>query len=179
VILKRWWCAMPEQPVPRGALLIHAGLNDSGVCARKRTQHGSPADRLYYAGLAACRAAGLQTDDHYWTQVAANTCGAIIAVAELVRCGLIVACEQRDGGCETGRFVSCVPGSVHAVSPQELALGDYTPGRYGWVLANVQPLTEPVPCRGRQGLFRVPLDAVLCALPAKWVAKLGVQADGQ
>ena len=27
-----------------------------------------------------------------------------------------------------------------------------------WVLANVRPLPEPVPCKGRQGLWRLPKD---------------------
>ena len=35
----------------------------------------------------------------------------------------------------------------------ELALGDYTPGRYAWKLANVQKLPEPIPAKGRQGLW--------------------------
>ena len=32
-------------------------------------------------------------------------------------------------------------------------LGDYTPGRYAWKLANVQKLPEPIPAKGRQGLW--------------------------
>ena len=35
----------------------------------------------------------------------------------------------------------------------ELALGDYTPGRYAWKLANVKKLPEPIPAKGRQGLW--------------------------
>jgi len=30
--------------------------------------------------------------------------------------------------------------------------GDFTAGRYGWLLRNVQPIT-PIPCLGRQGFF--------------------------
>lgn len=36
---------------------------------------------------------------------------------------------------------------------QERAFGDYTPGRYAWLLADVQPLATPVPARGSLGLW--------------------------
>lgn len=35
----------------------------------------------------------------------------------------------------------------------EAAFGDYTPGRFGWVLDDIQPLHEPVPARGSLGLW--------------------------
>jgi activating signal cointegrator 1 len=31
--------------------------------------------------------------------------------------------------------------------------GDFTPGRYGWLLADIVPLPEPVPAKGKQGLW--------------------------
>jgi hypothetical protein len=31
-------------------------------------------------------------------------------------------------------------------------------GPYGWVLEDVRPLPEPIPCRGAQGLWDVPAD---------------------
>lgn len=40
----------------------------------------------------------------------------------------------------------------------ERPLGDYTPGRWGWLLADVEPLAVPVPCRGRQGVWALPAD---------------------
>ncbi len=33
------------------------------------------------------------------------------------------------------------------------AYGDFTPGRWGWILANVQTLVHPVPAVGHQGLW--------------------------
>ena len=42
---------------------------------------------------------------------------------------------------------------VATLSADELALGDYTLGRYAWKLANVQKLPEPIPAKGRQGLW--------------------------
>ena len=40
----------------------------------------------------------------------------------------------------------------------ELPLGDFTPGRWGWVLHDVRPLAVPVPCKGRQGVWMLPAD---------------------
>ena len=36
---------------------------------------------------------------------------------------------------------------------EERAFGDYTPGRYAWILENVEALENPVPVKGRQGLW--------------------------
>jgi len=40
----------------------------------------------------------------------------------------------------------------------EHALGDYSPGRWAWLLEDVRPLDNPVPCRGLQGLWPLPHD---------------------
>jgi hypothetical protein len=37
--------------------------------------------------------------------------------------------------------------------PLELALGDYSAGRFGWVLNNVRKLQNPIPARGFQQLW--------------------------
>ena len=47
------------------------------------------------------------------------------------------------------------------ISALERHLGDYTPGRYAWMLRNIRPLPEPVPLMGRLGLFHVPGDTYL------------------
>lgn len=36
---------------------------------------------------------------------------------------------------------------------QERAFGDYTPGRYAWVLSDVEELSKPIPARGALGLW--------------------------
>ena len=38
----------------------------------------------------------------------------------------------------------------------ERMMGDFSPGRFGWVLTDVKPLPEPIPFVGRQGFFNVP-----------------------
>ena len=40
----------------------------------------------------------------------------------------------------------------------ERQIGDFSPGRWAWLLAGPRPLVEPVPYRGRLGLFDVPDD---------------------
>lgn len=40
---------------------------------------------------------------------------------------------------------------------QEFAFGDYTPGRYGWLLDNVRHMS-PIDCRGALGLWRIPVE---------------------
>ena len=40
-----------------------------------------------------------------------------------------------------------------SITNKERAFGDYTAGRYAWLLTDVQPLTTPVPARGALGLW--------------------------
>lgn len=39
------------------------------------------------------------------------------------------------------------------LSANEMAFGDYTPGRYAWRLENVKMLPEPIPTKGHQRLW--------------------------
>jgi hypothetical protein len=50
----------------------------------------------------------------------------------------------------------------------ELSFGDYAPGRYAWLLADIAALAAPVPCRGYQRLWRVPTEVA-----AQIAAQLG------
>jgi activating signal cointegrator 1 len=85
--------------------------------------------------------------------------GAVVAVAHLHRVGRIG--RRADGAV-------IVDGRDLPVEGDELAFGDYTPNRFGWVLTNVHPLPAPIPCRGMQGLWPVPDEvqaAIRAALP--------------
>jgi hypothetical protein len=44
------------------------------------------------------------------------------------------------------------------LSSREIALGDYSEGRYAWAIRNVRRLRNPVPCKGAQGLWTVPAE---------------------
>ena len=78
-------------------------------------------------------------------------------------------------GChiETGAVIAkCVLSNVHQtedisrlVGVNERLCGDFTPGRFAWELVNIEPLDEPIPCAGHQGLW-TPGDDILAQLPA-------------
>lgn len=52
---------------------------------------------------------------------------------------------------------SLVMDRPHQDITDQLPLGDFTPGRWGWLLSDPQPC-EPIPCKGRQGVFVLPDD---------------------
>jgi hypothetical protein len=43
---------------------------------------------------------------------------------------------------------------------EEGPLGDFTPGRYAWLLKDIEPIDPPVPAKGRQGLWYPDREAV-------------------
>lgn len=69
--------------------------------------------------------------------------GMVIATCTLINCRLITP-ESMEFGAN---------GIMWTLDDQERAFGDYTPGRYAWLLADVQPLATPVPARGSLGLW--------------------------
>lgn len=65
---------------------------------------------------------------------------------------LVATCRIAD--CvRTDMIDSAVRVTPYDISPKERAFGDYSPGRYAWVLADVEALNVPVPIRGCLGLF--------------------------
>src|SRR5262249_6561064 len=71
--------------------------------------------------------------------------GAIVAVCELAGCVLIGYDWPKN------QLVDATTG--HQLTDQERAFGDYTPGRYAWLLTDIRALPEPIPARGAQGLW--------------------------
>lgn len=74
--------------------------------------------------------------------------GCILAICNLVDCINIDSIGKLDG----------MPVWAHLENGQmiegnELAFGDYTPGRYAWILEDVRRLAEPIPVRGRQRIW--------------------------
>jgi hypothetical protein len=53
------------------------------------------------------------------------------------------------------RIVDCVPTGDMTQKQIEIEryFGDYAPGRYAWILDDIQPLPEPIPAKGKQGLW--------------------------
>ena len=73
-----------------------------------------------------------------------------------------LAPKRRDGGLwrwhGSDDHAPC-PSSTWKVSDitDQLPLGDFTPGRWGWMLTDPRPC-DPMPCKGRQGVFELPVD---------------------
>lgn len=53
----------------------------------------------------------------------------------------------------TVEIVDCVPAEevMRTLTERERALGDYSPGRFAWVLQNPVMFDTPIPARGKQG----------------------------
>lgn len=65
-------------------------------------------------------------------------CGAIIGKAKLVDCKLIDT-EYRE--------------FVQTFCPAEFAFGDFSVGRYAWVMQDAVKFEQPIPVKGRQGIW--------------------------
>jgi len=78
--------------------------------------------------------------------------GAIVAVAD------VVGCFPTSGA---GYYRDPNRRVITRVTDQERAFGDYSPGRFVWLLDNIRALPEPIPAKGALGLWE--LDAVTLA----------------
>jgi hypothetical protein len=72
--------------------------------------------------------------------------GCVVGLVRLVECGATALMLPGPGRIGLGakyleRF------------PEEMAFGDFTPGRYGWVADRFHPPAEPIPLRGFQSVF--------------------------
>lgn len=88
--------------------------------------------------------------------------GAIVATCTLVD---VVPICQRNGNFvqESPAEITCWPSgkltywraNAHPLDvTHERPYGDFTPGRYAWLLADIKPVDPPVPFKGGQGLTR-------------------------
>jgi hypothetical protein len=73
--------------------------------------------------------------------------GAIIAVGELVDVMKFARTSLREVRARA---------RAGELPPHEADFGDFSPGRYGWVLGKVRALPQPIPVRGMLGLWEVP-----------------------
>lgn len=91
--------------------------------------------------------------------------GAVVCTARLVECLPMVEASECDGSgpshlCldEEGLYhVSYETTARFGDVTDQRPYGDFAPGRWAWMLADVEPLAEPVPAVGRQGWFTVEL----------------------
>ncbi len=76
--------------------------------------------------------------------------GAIVAVVNLHHVG-----EIRRNPPDGQPYIYPKPWVVRG---PELDFGDFTPGRFGWILTGGYRLKEPIPCKGALGLWTVPVE---------------------
>lgn len=94
--------------------------------------------------------------------------GAVVATAVLAEC--LPMLDHNPLGSSPRPFVLLMGGRAPYVRrhspfsieelPNEAAWGEWAPGRFAWRLTDVEALSEPVPVKGQQGLFRVPARAL-------------------
>lgn len=91
--------------------------------------------------------------------------GAVVAVCRLVDCRPTGSFTQSelDAPCQPA---GADPKAAYLYEWTERQMGDFSLGRFGWVLGDVVRVEPPVPCRGAQGLFDLP-EEVVSLLPGK------------
>lgn len=75
--------------------------------------------------------------------------GHIVAVVELV---------------DIVRVDGSVPRSMPAPMKHEMPFGDYSPGRFAWIMSNLRRLERPVPAKGALGIWQTPADVELAVV---------------
>lgn len=115
----------------RGPLAIHAakGWTEEGVNVTRR-------DEPFCSVL---QAAG-------YTDFSQLPRGYVVATCRLVECVRIETPDRQAG-------IGIVNGGYWTLDDQERAFGDYTPGRWAWLLADVKPFVVPAAARGSLGLW--------------------------
>lgn len=126
----------------RGPLAIHASKRMGGA-EQVMCDYPPIRDALRAAGITA------------WSEL---PLGAIIATCTLVSCLHIV--EQPFFQQDLERNYHPHPGVMTPPEKPERDFGDYGPGRYAWLLADVVALPEPIPARGSLGLWTFDLERV-------------------
>lgn len=137
----------------RGELLIHA--------AKTEAASKTPEARLLATGVLRAR---------LWNEMAF---GAIVARCQLVDCVPMVTLRDRTpGSCtylcidmpdegtmthQSGGMWLIGPGSFTRGIPvrveDQRPYGDYRPGRFAWLLADVVPFSRPIPAKGGQRIW--------------------------
>lgn len=140
----------------RGALAIHAGKGLGPVGGRAGFVEFCTENERVYAAL---EDAGLVP--FTWDQDAlmALPRGAIVAVCTLVDCVPSEKIMQAFGA--HGPMDSHGGHELWPLTDQELAFGNYAPGRFAWLLGDIRMLVEPIPATGKLGLWNWEAPAVM------------------
>lgn len=134
-----------------GPIAIHAGMWQPGPLASRRAG-------AYDAAVISPALLGPLFPDKSVSEMDADErrallltlpFGAVLATAQLVE-ALTIKVEP---GASAPSLIDREGHVVREVSSAEVQFGHYQTGRWAWVLAEVQPLPEPVPARGRLGIW--------------------------
>lgn len=124
----------------RGPLAIHAASGVSGIGGIRRYRRicgGEPFQSVLCKHMDKLMNYG---HDYNAAQDILQPFGAIMAVCELFE---VVSTDVNLG-----------------ITDQEKAFGDYSPGRFAWILRNVQRFEKPIPAKGKLGLWDYEINGV-------------------
>ena len=76
--------------------------------------------------------------------------GEVVAIATLLDCGEVLYVDER----HDGSLAAVCDNGAGGFSVDVDHLGDYSVGRWVWRLADIVALSEPIPARGRQRIWR-------------------------
>ena len=82
----------------------------------------------------------------YWTP--RMPLGAVIATCNLIDCVQIQASIHGNPPVTIGKWTGML-----VENRNEIKFGDYTPGRWAWILADVKCFDHPIPAKGSLGLW--------------------------
>ena len=84
----------------------------------------------------------------YYLEHGVGSFGKVVATAKLVDCKKILPDTPNYAFYGDSKGETAIP-----KDSLEYAFGDYTPGRYAWILEDIKPLDEPIPVKGKQRLW--------------------------
>jgi hypothetical protein len=120
----------------RGPLAIHAARNfpndDQCLCFRE------PFRKILIGEYGFIAGGEIYLGNHKFPL------GCVIATCELVHCFLIHKFQYSFCPEDHSKWV---------ITPEENAFGDFTPGRFAWILEDIKPLEKPIQAKGRLGLW--------------------------
>lgn len=135
----------------RGPLLIHAaaGYGKGGMRAHKELCGTEPFRSVLNEALRSWHEKRIDLRD--MAEHPFMLMGAIVAVCQLHDCRLTTA-EAAPGKQGWFGHVGDKP-TYWDLTDQERAFGDYSPGRFAWLLADIRALPQPIPTKGALGLW--------------------------
>lgn len=135
----------------RGPIAIHAAVVKVPTVLKKCFHE--EADKMMFLNAIAKGLHGCYTTEEVLDILNNLQTGCVVATANLVGCHKI----SDPHGFRLMRFgdtpyIQKANGSSYTPDDVELALGDWTPGRYAWEFSEMKAIT-PIPAKGKQGLW--------------------------